>query len=62
MDDVTAQVPAALKHDYFPTPQAPSRKYLAHDVTVKPGSRLGHILQGAVVPVILHYETSSPLS
>src|SRR5205085_227567 len=42
--DVAAQVPAALKHDYFPTPAQPSRKYLAHDVTVKGGTRLGNIM------------------
>jgi putative glutamine amidotransferase len=61
--DVTTQVPAALKHDYFPTPQSPSRKYLAHDVTVKPGSRLGHILQGAVVPVnSMHHQAIKTLA
>ncbi|HVL12106.1 MAG TPA: gamma-glutamyl-gamma-aminobutyrate hydrolase family protein [Gemmata sp.] len=61
--DVQAQVPAALKHDYFPTPEQPSRKYLAHDVTVKAGSRLGHILQGAVVPVnSMHHQAIKDLA
>jgi putative glutamine amidotransferase len=61
--DVTAQVPAALKHDYFPTPQQPSRKYLAHDVTVKPGSRLGHIIGDAVVPVnSMHHQAIKTLA
>ena len=61
--DVAAQVPAALKHDFFPTPEQPSRKYLAHDVTVKPGSRLGHILREAVVPVnSMHHQAIKTLA
>jgi putative glutamine amidotransferase len=61
--DVTAQVPAALKHDFFPTPERPSRKYLAHDVTVKPGTRLGRILGGAVVPVnSMHHQAIKELA
>lgn len=61
--DVTAQVPAALKHDFFPTPEQPSRKYLAHDVTVKPGTRLGRILGGAVVPVnSMHHQAIKELA
>jgi putative glutamine amidotransferase len=42
--DVTRQVPEAIKHDYFPTRENPSRNYLAHEVAVRPGSRLGGIL------------------
>src|SRR3954454_10578515 len=49
--DVTAQVPAAMKHDYFPTTDQPSRSYLAHDVTVKQGSRLADILGGPMATV-----------
>jgi putative glutamine amidotransferase len=61
--DVTAQVPAALKHDYFPTPEQPSRKYLAHDVTVKRGTRLGHILGDGVVPVnSMHHQAIKDLA
>lgn len=61
--DVTAQVPAALKHDYFPTHEHPSRKYLAHDVTVKPGSRLAQILGDAVVPVnSMHHQAIKDLA
>jgi putative glutamine amidotransferase len=61
--DVTAQVPAALKHDYFPTPTQPSRKFLAHDVTVKRGSRLGQILGDAVVPVnSMHHQAIKDLA
>jgi putative glutamine amidotransferase len=61
--DVTAQVPAALKHDYFPTPEQPSRKFLAHDIAVKSGSRLGHILGDAVVPVnSMHHQAIKDLA
>jgi putative glutamine amidotransferase len=61
--DVTAQVPAAIKHDYFPTPAQPSRKFLAHDVSVKSGSRLAHILREAVVPVnSMHHQAIKDLA
>jgi putative glutamine amidotransferase len=61
--DVTAMVPAALKHDYFPTPDQPSRKYLAHDITVKAGSKLGAILGDAVVPVnSMHHQAIKDLA
>jgi putative glutamine amidotransferase len=61
--DVTAMVPAALKHDYFPTPDQPSRKYLAHDITVKHGSKLGAILGDAVVPVnSMHHQAIKDLA
>lgn len=61
--DVTAQVPAALKHDYFPTPEKPSRKFLAHDIAVRPGSRLGEILRDAVVPVnSMHHQAIKDLA
>jgi len=61
--DVTAQVPAALKHDYFPTPEQPNRKFLAHDVTVKPGSRLARILGDSVVPVnSMHHQAIKDLA
>lgn len=61
--DVSVQVPSALKHDYFPTPEQPSRKYLAHEVTVEPGSRLGHILGDARVPVnSMHHQAIKTLA
>jgi putative glutamine amidotransferase len=61
--DVTAMVPAALKHDYFPTPEQPSRKYLAHDITVKHGSKLGAILGDGVVPVnSMHHQAIKDLA
>jgi len=37
--DIAAQVPEAIKHDYFPT-AGYARDHLAHDVAVTPGSRL----------------------
>jgi|SRR5579883_575462 len=61
--DVTAQVPAALKHDYFPTPEQPSRKFLAHDIAVKRGSRLGEIIGDTVVPVnSMHHQAIKELA
>lgn len=61
--DVASQVPASIKHDYFPTPTSPSRKFLAHDVTVKPGSRLGEILGRSVVPVnSMHHQAIKELA
>jgi putative glutamine amidotransferase len=61
--DVSAMVPAAMKHDYFPTPQQPSRSYLAHDITVTSDSRLGDILGEAVVPVnSMHHQAIKELA
>lgn len=61
--DVSAQVPAAMKHDFFPTPEQPSRKYLAHDITVQPNSRMRHILGDAVVPVnSMHHQAIKDLA
>src|SRR5947209_14981580 len=61
--DVASQVPAALKHDYSPTPANPSRGYLAHDVTVAPESRLGDILGESVVPVnSMHHQAIKDLA
>ncbi|MFO0842797.1 MAG: gamma-glutamyl-gamma-aminobutyrate hydrolase family protein [Gemmataceae bacterium] len=45
------EMPDAIKHDYFPTAEEPSRDYLAHDVTVEPNSRLGYLLGGRQVRV-----------
>lgn len=60
--DVTAQVPAALKHDHFPTPAQPSRAYLAHDITVTPNTRLGELLGDSVVPVnSMHHQAIKDL-
>jgi putative glutamine amidotransferase len=50
--DVGSQFPAAIKHDYFPQPVGePTRDYLAHEVRVQPGTRLGRTLGAERVPV-----------
>jgi putative glutamine amidotransferase len=41
--DCADQIPGALKHDYFPT-QGWARDHLAHEVAVRPGSRLAAIV------------------
>jgi putative glutamine amidotransferase len=48
---VPAQMPRAIKHDYFPTNTNYTRDYLAHSVRVDPESRLARILGGAEVQV-----------
>jgi len=48
--DLDAEYPNAIKHDYFPT-HGFERDHLAHDVTVESGSRLHHALERACVPV-----------
>lgn len=61
--DVAAQVPAAMKHDYFPTPERPSRSYLAHEITVTADSRLGEYLGESVVPVnSMHHQAIKELA
>ena len=47
--DLEAEYPNAIKHDYFPT-YGFSRDYLAHDVAVDAGSRLRHALVDASGP------------
>jgi len=42
--DLEAQFPGALKHDYFPTAGF-SRDYPAHEVTIAPGSRLLAVME-----------------
>lgn len=42
--DVSSQVPDALKHDYFPTKDNPSRDYLAHAIDMTSGSLLRELL------------------
>jgi|SRR5579872_5389013 len=61
--DVTSQVPSAMKHDYFPTREKPCRKFLAHDIVVKPNSRLGRILGNDVVQVnSMHHQAIKDLA
>ena len=52
-----------MKHDYFPTPERPSRSYLAHDITVKADSLLGAALGESVVPVnSMHHQAIKDLA
>jgi putative glutamine amidotransferase len=48
--DLEADYPRAIKHDYFPTAGF-ARDYLAHVVEVVPGSRLGSMLNRSNVKV-----------
>jgi putative glutamine amidotransferase len=48
--DLEAQYPNALKHDYFPN-YGFERDYLAHTVTLTPGSRLHHALDAGSISV-----------
>ena len=60
--DVSAQVPATFKHDYFPTSHSPNRAYLAHDIAVNAKTRLGQILGERVVPVnSMHHQAIKTL-
>lgn len=60
--DIEAQVPSALKHDYFPTAGYP-RDYLAHEVTLQPGSRLHQAFQAAIIPVnSMHHQAVKALA
>ena len=48
--DLEAQYPNALKHDYFPN-YGFERDYLAHEVALAPGSRLAHAMAASSIPV-----------
>jgi putative glutamine amidotransferase len=61
--DVAEQVPAAMKHDYFPTPAQPSRSYLAHEISVRADSHLGESVGEPVVPVnSMHHQAIKDLA
>ncbi len=61
--DVSAQVPATMKHDYFPTLVSPSRAYLAHDVLIETGTRLGDIVGRGPAPVnSMHHQAIKTLA
>jgi putative glutamine amidotransferase len=64
IQDVTSQVPAAIRHDYFPTASGtPTRDYLAHDIRVEPHSRLGRYLGAERVPVnSMHHQAIKALA
>ena len=61
--DVSAQLPSAMKHDFFPTIEQPSRSYLAHRVEVATGTRLGDLLGVASAPVnSMHHQAVKTLA
>jgi putative glutamine amidotransferase len=49
--DITAQLPGAIKHDYFPKHGQYTRDLLVHDVTLTKGSRLQTLLDAGSVHV-----------
>lgn len=49
--DLAAEFPGAIKHDYFPTPAEPSRDRLVHCARIETQSRLGRILGTQEIPV-----------
>lgn len=60
--DIEAQVPGAIKHDYFPTAGFP-RDHLAHEVAVLPGSRLHAAFEATTIPVnSMHHQAVKSLA
>lgn len=58
--DIEAQVPGAIRHDYFP---GFPRDYLAHHVSVTPGSRLHAAAGGSAMPVnSMHHQAVKALA
>ena len=50
--DIATQMPVAIKHDYLPFGgQTHRRDYLAHDVTIAPGSRLARLFGAQSIKV-----------
>ncbi len=49
--DLAAQLPGAIKHDYFPRRGHYTRDQLVHDVRLTPGSRLASLLGAPTVQV-----------
>lgn len=61
--DVKSQIPAAAKHDYFPTKENPARDYLAHPINVERNTRLAELLGGQSVPVnSMHHQAIKKLA
>jgi putative glutamine amidotransferase len=61
--DVTNQVPNALRHDYFPTADKPARDYLAHSIDVQGASRLAKLLGGNSIQVnSMHHQAIKQLA
>jgi putative glutamine amidotransferase len=61
--DVASQRPGSIKHDYFPTKEAPARDYLAHSIRTMQGSRLRAYLGEAPVLVnSMHHQAIKNLA
>ncbi len=60
--DIAAQVPGAIKHDYFPT-AGYARDFLAHEVAIAPGSRLHAAFEAPTIPVnSMHHQAVKQLA
>lgn len=60
--DIGAQVPDAIKHDYFPT-AGHARNFLAHEVSVTPGSRLHAAFEAPTILVnSMHHQAVKALA
>src|SRR5260370_39405714 len=53
--DVASQMPAALKHDYFPTKANPARDALVHPTEVQRGTARADLLGPGSLPVTSRY-------
>jgi putative glutamine amidotransferase len=61
--DVAAQRPDAIKHDYFPTTTGFSRDFLSHSVRVEADSRLGRVLCAEQIQVnSMHHQGINKLA
>jgi putative glutamine amidotransferase len=64
VQDIASQCPAAIAHDNFPQPDGtPPRDFLAHEVRVQPGTRLGHCFDAERVTVnSMHHQCIKQLA
>jgi putative glutamine amidotransferase len=61
--DLAAQLPGSIKHDYFSTRPGHPRDLLVHDVQVRPESRLGRILgQERITVNSMHHQAVKQLA
>jgi putative glutamine amidotransferase len=49
--DLAAELPGSIKHDYFPSQGAYSRDLLVHDVRIAEGTKLGRLLETSTIRV-----------
>jgi putative glutamine amidotransferase len=61
--DIAAQAPTAMKHDYFPTEDNTARDFLAHAIEIAPDSRLRGFLGSTSVRVnSMHHQAIKRLA